>query len=243
VKTKMTSFHWFLAVSLLVLPFQNCSVYQSPQRKLLEEKGIHFLGTTCEPFISPASLIDLFQVNASTFVEVIPGETSSGRTCRLYIPGAPTEDLGIINCYFNATARSEFTQWLQTAYSGSTRNQPSAWTTPALESGETATDRRFMNLTTLDSQSRPAEGYLRVISTPPDARVSGVGARRTSGAQVVQCAISMRSTDLTRNVPRLQACLNWDVSTGTTPPETISARDQAQCLLEKIVDLFVEQTF
>ena len=231
-----------LVATAFVLTFQNCSVYQSPQRKLLEEKGIHFLGTSCEPFISPASLIDLYGVDAATFVEVVPGENSLGRTCKINVPGAPTEQLGQVTCYFNTSARGEFNQWLQGAYSGSTRNPPAGWTTPALEQGETATDRRFMNLSTMDSQSRVAEGYLRVINDPPNASVVGVGAFRTSGALVVQCTVNIKSSELSRMLPRPASCAYWDVAQGATAPETISARDLAQCLNEKIVDLFVDQT-
>lgn len=231
-----------LAATAFVLTFQNCSVYQSPQRKLLEEKGIHFLGTSCEPFISPASLIELYGVDATAFVEVVPGENSLGRTCKISVPGAPTEQLGQVTCYFNLSARGQFNQWLEGAYSGSTRNPPTSWTTPVLEQGETAADRRFMNLTTIDSQSRVAEGYLRVVDEAPNARVVGVGALRTSGALVIQCAMNIKSSEMSRTVSRLASCANWDVAQGTPAPDTISIRDLAQCLTEEIVDLFADQT-
>ncbi|MBX9768266.1 MAG: hypothetical protein K2X47_13410 [Bdellovibrionales bacterium] len=240
--TQISKLRWLIALSLMVLPFQNCSVYQSPQRKLLEEKGIAFLGTSCEPFVSPASIIEIFGVSATTFVDIIPGENSVGRTCKITVPGAPTEDLGLISCFFSASARSDFNAWLSTAYSGSTRNPPASWTKPDLESGEVASDRRFTNFNSMDSQSRVAEGYLRLITQAPDTRVMGFGAFRTSGAQVVQCSITMRSADLTRTLTRVPGCSNWDVSSGGTPPTTISAKDQAQCLVERITDLFIEQT-
>jgi hypothetical protein len=242
VDTKISRYHWILAVSMLALPFQNCSVYQSPQRKLLEEKGIHFLGATCEPFISPASLIQIYEVDAASFIDIVPGENFSGKTCKISVPGAPTDALGVISCYFSTNARPDFAQWLSGAYSGSTRTLPTDWTFPALETGEAAADRRFMNLASQDSQHRVAEGYLRLINNSPDASVMGVGAFRSSGSLIVQCSIALKSSDLSRSVPRLQACLNWNVTSGATPPDTISVKDEAQCLLEKVVDLFVEQT-
>lgn len=228
--------------SAFVLFFQNCSVYQSPQRKLLEEKGIHFLGTTCEPFISPAALIDLYNVAPTTFVEITPGTNSSGNTCKIIVPGAASEELGLINCYFPGNARGDFDAWLADAYTGSTRKMPGSWTLPPLEGAETSNDRRFLNLYSRDKQGRVAEGYLRVITDASDATVMGLGAFRTNGAQVVKCVISMRASELSRTVSRPPGCQYWDLPSGGTPSATISVRDLSQCFLENVVDLFVDQT-
>lgn len=242
MKTQISKIRWLLVLSLLVLPFQNCSVYQSPQRKLLEEKGIAFLGTSCEPFVSPASIIEIFGVSATTFVDLVPGENSVGRTCKLSVPGAPTEELGLISCFFSTSARADFNLWLASAYTGATRNPPASWTQPEVESGEVASDRRFANFNAMDAQSRVAEGYLRVITQAPETRVSAFGALRTSGALVVQCSVTMKSTDATRTFNRVPGCTDWNVSSGAPPPTTISGKDQGLCLVERISDLFLEQT-
>jgi hypothetical protein len=97
-------FRWgFLIVGLALVflfgPFQNCTVYESPDRKTMNEEGFP-VDSDCSPYISQAKASEIMQSSNTKVMFLAPAE-STPMTCSIAIPGTSPDGLNGYKCTFS----------------------------------------------------------------------------------------------------------------------------------------------
>lgn len=91
----------FLGLVFLFAPFQNCAIYESPDRKDLNANGFPSEGG-CYPYISDAVAAEILG-KGSAKTGFLPLAPPSPRTCSIIVPGTGSYGIGNWKCSIDAT--------------------------------------------------------------------------------------------------------------------------------------------
>ncbi len=83
-----------LGMALIFGPFQNCTVYESPDRKELNEKGFD-TATACMPYLD---ISEASEIMGGTAKAGFLATATTGQTCSVSLEGAGTKGIGSFRC-------------------------------------------------------------------------------------------------------------------------------------------------
>ncbi|HEX4922692.1 MAG TPA: hypothetical protein VFV50_01350 [Bdellovibrionales bacterium] len=91
----------FAGLLLVFTPFQNCAIYESPDRKDLNANGFPSEGG-CIPYITDAVAAQILGVEKAK-TGFLPEEPSAPRKCSIIVPGTGSYGLGNWQCSIDVT--------------------------------------------------------------------------------------------------------------------------------------------